>query len=199
MATLNKPYVRRNGILCLSAYCVCFVLTGCEVGKGEGEIFGTMQVPQCDLQGDYDLEASYFSAEDREERLDIVVQRGSAVQIRSDGMFIIVTDTNEVFKHWLNQPIAVDDEADSLVQMVFYLNESCDLKWGDTPVALSGVAGTITFEGIYAPEQNDNEEISATLSDVAFEGASSREEWSGTLGGYFKFTFSRGRPAQRFP
>lgn len=177
----------------------CLAIGGCEVGKGEGDIFGTMFVEECGLEGDYNLDPSFFVAEDREERLDIVMQRGSAAQIRSDGMFVLVTDTNEVFNQWLNKPIAIDDEADSLVQIIFYLHESCELKWGGTPVSLSAISGTIVFEDIYAPEQNDSEDISATLTDVKLEDPSKPDERYGTLGGYFRFAFSRGRPAQRFP
>ncbi|MCB9667296.1 MAG: hypothetical protein H6715_04140 [Myxococcales bacterium] len=174
-------------------------LVGCEVGKGEGDIQGSVVVRDCGLSGAYDLAPTYYAAEDSEERLDIIIQHGSDLQIQSDGVFLMVTDTSDIRLHRLGAPLPIAYGYEAPVQLVLYLNESCDIGRGTNPVSLNAVSGTVVFDAIYAPLVNDNESIDAQLHDVKLEDPKKPTERYGSLDGYFRFTFSRGRPAQRFP
>ncbi len=176
------------------------LIAGCEVGEGEGELAGTVVAEACDLNGEYDLNPTYFAAESYEKRLEIVVQRGSDLSINSDGLFVTVINASEVREHYLGTPLKVAYGFREPIQAVMYFNDSCEIDRRTNPVALNAVSGTIVFDKIYAPGVNeDDENIAATLSDIKLANISEPESGYGTVNGYFKFTFSRGRPAQRFP
>lgn len=176
----------------------------CSVGNGTGEAIGPVVAPDCDVDEPmYDLQPSFFSGEVTGEQMNIRVQRGSDIEGFADGIMIAVRDVNEVFETRIGLPIVIDDDYDTLVQMILYLNETCKTGFPDEfrsqPLILHGVGGTITFRAIYAPDI----EPGATLTEATFEGVEFRDrddpERSATMTGSFSFFYQRGSPAQRFP
>lgn len=179
---------------------------GCSVGEGTGEIGGhVVALDFCDLdEPEYELVPSFFSGEVTETALDMRIQRGSALEQFADGLFIHVRDTSEIRRQRIGLPIPLDGDPSSLVQIVFYLNETCESGFPSDhrrrPVVLEASAGTITFDAIYAPEIDTGATgIEAELTDVQFVDPATPEERHATLDGWFSFFYQRGAPAQRFP
>jgi tRNA-specific 2-thiouridylase len=171
------------------------VLPACEVGNGEGEAKGTVHIPKCDLDGDFDLDPDYFAADAFEESLIIRVQHGGDFVQFADGLVFGVSDRHVVADS-LGTPIEVvapdpddNDAIPPLVRASFFLAKSCE----ETP-GLTGTSGTVTFSSIYSSE---TDRIAATF-DVHFDdvvgGAATAD-----LAGSFDFDYERGRPAQRYP
>lgn len=179
----------------------CMVLWGCSVGSGEGEVQGTVNAPSCELDmADYDLDPTFFGADPVEELLEIRIQRGSDLEAYSDGLGILVRDAKRVRAELIGIPIELTGEADALVQMSFYLNETCPPDRRTGPVHYEAVAGLIVFENIYAPTlTEDDVETAARFNDVSFVDPESPDERHARLSGRFRFLYTRGRPAQRFP
>lgn len=188
--------------LAAAALCAC-AIAACSVGQGDGEIGGTVSIPDCDLDGEYQLEPDFFVAQALDDAVELRVQRGSDWEIYSDGMIIFVHDVARVRNEQLGLalPIGPDETTgEAQVEITFFLNETCrlELRREDSLVALQGVGGTITFNDIYAPQvDEDAVETRATLTGAVF--ADPEPMRSATLSGRFSFLYNRGRPAQRFP
>lgn len=176
----------------------CLALAACSVGHGEGELYGRVEVPDCDTTERYELSPSAFFAQAVEDLLRIRVQRGSDLEVRSDGVAVLVADASRLKREFLGQAIDVaGDEPE--IDVSVYLNESCPPGRDRTPVALGAVSGTIRFDAIYAPRVDDDEvQIRAVLEEVRFEDPRN-DQRSAVLSGYFDFLYVRGSPAQRFP
>lgn len=176
----------------------------CSVGHGEGEVSGTMAVAGCRAEGPYELGPTAFMAESVEQVLKIRVQRGSDIEVRSDGLAVLVEDASRVKRELLGTDVAVGGARplrDTMprVDLSLYLNESCPAERDRTPVVLGAVSGTIRFRSIYAPRVNDDEvRIAAEFRGVRFEDPRVADRWA-VLDGSFDFLYVRGRPAQRFP
>ncbi|MCC6876984.1 MAG: hypothetical protein IT378_21950 [Sandaracinaceae bacterium] len=152
-----------------------------------------------------DLRPTFFTAEVTGGRaLNIRVQRGSDLETFADGMFVLVRDATDVHRHRLGLPMPIGAEYDSPVQLVFYLNETCDSGFPNdhrTPATiLQATGGTMIFDAIYAPEVDPAAAlIEARFEGVELVGSDRAEESSGTVEGWFSFFYQRGAPAQRFP
>ena len=186
----------------LTAVCA-LVLASCSVGHGEGEVRGTVFIADCRREGPYELSPTAFLAQAAEQVLTVRVQRGSDMEVRSDGLAVIVEDATLVKRMLLGQdiPIAVPLGGDlgPRVDLTLYLNESCPAERDATPVVLGAVSGIIRFHEIYAPEVDKKEvRIQADLRDVRFEDPRTDDRWA-VLDGTFDFLYVRGSPAQRFP
>ncbi len=181
------------------------VAGGCSVGQGQGELSGYVVAPDCDIdEPAYDLSPSFFSAEVTARQLNIRVQRGSDIEGYSDGVMIQVRDVNEVFRNRIGIPIPVDPEDSSLLQAVFYLNQTCPSGFPDffdtQPVIMEAQSGSIVFDAIYAPDIEAGAVlIEGELQDVRFAATDAPEVTNGSLSGHFSFFYQRGSPAQRFP
>jgi hypothetical protein len=170
----------------------------CSVGHGSGELKGEVSVPDCKAGPAYDLRPSAFFAQAVEQLLRIRVQRGGDLEIRSDGIAVLVNDASDLKRHHLGQTIDVAGEAPR-VELSIYLNETCPPGRDKTPVVLGAVSGSIRFDDIYAPRVDDDDvQIRAELTDVRFEDPRNPERWA-QLSGFFDFLYVRGSPAQRFP
>lgn len=183
-------------------WAVLAVACGCSLGAGEGTVQGTVSAPFCELQdAPYDLEPSFFAAaEAAEGLLEVRVQRGSDLESLSDGLTLLVLDPVDIRQNRLGEAIPIRATFDHPVRMSFYMNETCPISRTDNPVNYEGVEGEITFTSIYAPALGeDSVETAATFSDAVFVDPRSPAERSARLDGTFRFLFSRGRPAQRFP
>lgn len=174
---------------------------GCSVGTGTGEISGTVTALDCDLrEAPFDLDPNFFGGEVIDRSLAIRVQRGSDLQVFSDGLFILVQDSAEVRRERLGAAIDVSDGRRALVQMTLYLNETCKPGRREAPVAMVGVEGTAVFEHIYAPQLDDQDVLTRVLlENVRFIDRERPEERHAEISGNFEFAYNRGRPAQRYP
>src|SRR5690606_19913884 len=185
---------------------VALLLAGCSVGGGDGEIGGHVVAADfCGLDDpDYQLHPSFFTGQVTGTALHMRGQRGSALEPFADGRIMHVRDANEVRRQRIGLPILLDGLSSSLVQIVFFLNESCEAGFPSEhrrrAVVLEAVSGTITFDAIYAPDIDPGATgIEAELTDVVFVDAAAPEERHATLSGWFSFFYQRGSPAQRFP
>ncbi len=182
------------------------LLAGCSVGEGQGEIGGeVVAAGYCNLdRPDYELRPTFFGGEVTENQLNIRIQRGSRVESFADGLMLQVLDLNEVKSQRIGLPIPLTGEDTALVQIIFYLNASCDSGFPNElrrrPVAMEAVAGSITFDAIYAPDIDAGAtQTAAVLTDVRFVDAGAPDQQNATLNGSFSFFYQRGSPAQRFP
>ncbi len=180
--------------------------SACSVGDGQGEIAGhVVASDSCGLDDpSYELRPSFFSAEVTEDILNLRVQRGSALEQYADGLMIQVLDVNELKRQRLGLPIPLEGRWTDLVQVVLYLNESCEAGFPSEhrrrAVLMQAVGGSIRFDAIYAPDLDPGATgINAELIDVELVDASAPDERRATLRGWFSFFYQRGAPAQRFP
>lgn len=174
-------------------------LTTCSVGHGSGTVGGTISIADCRREAAYELRPSSFFAQAVEQLLKIRLQRGSDMEIRSDGLAVLVEDATTVKRAYLGLPLPVGPQFKPTIDVSLYLNESCPAERDKTPVALSAVSGTITFHAIYAPRVDKDEvRIAAELTQVRFEDPRTTERWA-ELSGEFDFLYVRGSPAQVFP
>jgi hypothetical protein len=175
------------------------LLPACSVGHGEGEVSGTVYVAGCRREGPYELRPTAFLAQAAEQVLRIRTQRGSDIEVRSDGLEVLVEDASEVRKSLLGQEIPLGGDERPTIDLTIYLNESCPAERDSTPVVLGAVSGTIRFDAIYAPQvDDDGVRIKAEFRGVRFEDPRTAERWA-ELDGNFDFLYVRGSPAQRFP
>lgn len=175
------------------------VLSACSVGHGTGDISGTVQVAGCRQAGRYDLSPTVFFAQATEQLLRIRVQRGGDLEVKSDGIAILVEDASLVKEEHLGEALSLVPGTEPRIDMSVYLNESCEPGRDQTPVVLGAVSGTIRFDKIYAPQvKKDEVEISVTIENARFEDPRNADRWA-ELSGDFDFLYVRGSPAQRFP
>ena len=179
---------------------LCWLLlsVACSVGHGEGEVAGTINIAEC-RTGSYELQPTVFFAESAEELLKIRIQRGSDVEVRSDGMSVLVEDAALIKRMFIDQNVQVALEDEPRIDVSLYLNETCPAERDRTPVALAAVSGSVRFSAIYAPEVSKDEvRIAAELTNVRFEDPRTDDRFA-VLNGRFDFLYVRGSPAQRFP
>lgn len=184
-----------------SVWLLAALLAGCSVGHGDGEVDGVVAIEGCRREGPYQLRPTAFFAEAAEQVLKIRLQRGSDIEVYSDGIGVLVEDAAEVRRAYLGVdiPVGADVGDTPRVDVTLFLNESCPPDRDKTPVTLSAVRGTIRFTSIYAPQvDKDDVRIAAELTGVRFEDPRVDDRWA-ILNGRFDFLYVRGSPAQRFP
>lgn len=179
---------------------LALLAAACSVGDGVGEAKGAIDAPACGLSGAFDLDPDFFGAEFFEHGLTITLQRGGDYQVDSDGMLIDVPDIAEVNRHLGSSlPVRYEPDAnlaalDEAVRVSLYLNETCS---DDEEVGLVGVRGQVSFVTIGDGRIDEADPIEGSFS-VDFAEPSGRGA-TGHLEGFFRFRYTRGRPAQRFP
>lgn len=184
---------------------VSLLWASCSVGHGDGEVDGVVSIEGCRREGPYQLRPTVFLAETAEQVLKIRIQRGSDIEVYSDGIGVLVEDAALVRREFLGQAIDIADPQlpdggdGPRVDVTLFLNESCPAERTKTPVTLSAVGGTIRFAAIYAPKvDKDDVRIAADMENVRFEDPRVDDRWA-LLNGRFDFLYVRGSPAQRFP
>ena len=192
------------------AIALCSVaLAACTTGSGEGSASGLVWAPDCGFEGDlFDLEPDFFAMDPSEsvEILDIRIQKGSNFSLVSDGISILVTDAEMVQSDLVGTDIELfrgspspNPVPPSVVQMTFYLNDTCDDR-SDVPVVYESVSGTIRFDRLFVPwEENETRETIGAFANVEFVDPSDPVERRANLSGDFRFIYARGQPAQPFP
>lgn len=191
--------VSRPSYATWSALCALLAIAcGCSLGSGEGELDGTLMIPGCEHDGAYSMDPDFFVADPLEDGIEIRVQRGSDWEVYSDGLSIYIEDAAALRDERLEQPIDLMLEPD-VANLTLYLNATCPHGRDGAPVALTAASGTVTFHSVYAANASKKRvEISANLDTVVFRDEGDPDR-SAVLSGYFRFLYTRGRPAQRFP
>jgi hypothetical protein len=189
---------RKSLLFAACALAAMLALGACSVGHGDGEVVGEVNLPGC-RAGAYSLNPTAFYAQTAEKLLRISVQRGSDIEVRSDGVAVLVEDASLIKREWLGKELPVGPLGEPRIDMTLYLNASCPAERDMTPLVLGAVRGSIRFEQIYAPRVDKEEvRIQARFSGVRFEDPRNDERWA-ELAGRFDFLYVRGSPAQRFP
>ena len=117
----------------------------CSQGEGDGQITGTLNVPNC-WTGAFQLNPDFFAAVPYRETLQLRIQNGSDFETFSDGVSILLTDISQIrpdpsngFPGRYGQPQKVAlppevtppgvpvkaDPDPALVNMSLYLQKSC--------------------------------------------------------------------------
>ncbi len=181
-----------GGWIAAAAACLAIAIApGCSRGSGEGSVAGTIDLPACDLDGDFDLDPDYFAAEVFDDSLTIRVGRGADLLQYSDALVLGIADVSQVAEGAPVQVVAPDPSSDSPqappVRASLVLARSCDDASG-----LTGVSGDVTFDSI---STDFGDEIAARFA-IRFEDVVAGEG-SADLQGDFRFTLQRS--SQRFP
>jgi hypothetical protein len=176
-------------------------LMACNPGTGVGEVSGIVTVRDCDLLNEsIELEPDFFTAEETTRGLLIRLQRGSDLQVRSDGVWISVNDVDELYRSSRGAAIPLSTAADTPVTLSLHLNGTCAGDWTDVPVVLQAESGTVVFDEIYAPRVNDeSQRIVGRFDNVVVRDPGDPSRRFGRIRGTFDFIYNRGRPAQRYP
>ncbi|MBK8169193.1 MAG: hypothetical protein IPK60_02475 [Sandaracinaceae bacterium] len=173
----------------------------CNPGAGAGEAHGTLTATDCGLEdAPFALAPDFFTAEAVRDELHMRLQEGSDLQIRSDGLTLVVTDAARVRSTQLETPLLVGEGEGVDVRMSLYLNSRCHKDRHETPVIMSASEGSIVFHDIYAPLVDDRAlRIAADFDNVQFSDPYDPEARHAVLSGSFEVIYNRGRPSQRFP
>ena len=183
---------------CLIGGWVLALSSGCTVGEGDGYVKSDkLYIRDC-WNGGFDLRPDFFATNPFSDNTQVIrIQRGDNLQDVSDGLMILVTDTQEVQERLgdeleVGMPVGVScpgrpvvyDENPPLVNMSLYLHDSCHTQAGATVHSLSGLGdatgaagaggatsmlgGTITFNSLFSGDINE-QDGSKRLTEASFE------------------------------
>ncbi|HLV68464.1 MAG TPA: hypothetical protein VKY73_21760, partial [Polyangiaceae bacterium] len=159
-------------LLSLSALC------GCSVGEGEGWVVSDRLYMEDCWNGPFDLGPNFFAANPfREEHLIIRVQRGDAIEERSDGLTVLVNDLQEL-RQRSGEPVSiglpvgvappgtpiVETETPPKVSLTLYLHNSCHLQ----NAAIHSLSGEIVFNALYSGNPAESH-ADRRLTEATFE------------------------------
>ena len=195
------------------------VALGCSTAEGEGEVKSErLYVEDC-WNGPFNLEPTFFGANPYRETLTIRIQRGDNLEEVSDGLIVLVQDTDKIRNEALGKPLVVGmppgvsppgvpiqfNPDPPLVHLSLYLHDTCHEQNG----TLYSLDGSITFDALFSGDPNeDNADdrlteaaFSATFADPRHILPSGDIDPGRTsqVTGSFRFYFQRGQPAQPFP
>ena len=195
------------------------LLMGCTVGEGEGSVTSSRLFVENCWNGAFDLRPDFFATNAFSDETQLIrVQRGDNLQEVSDGVMVLVNDTQAVLAR-KNQEILVGlpggasplgvpleyNPDPPLVTIALYLHDSCHTE----NATLHSVDGSITFSSLFSGDVNE-QDASRRLTRASFtaqfanprdldpEGETDPSLIS-TVVGKFSFYFQRGQPAQPFP
>jgi len=188
----------------------------CSTGAGDGEVRGSVTLPDCGLvRSDWDMGVDFFAASYYENTLAIRVQNTGQDEAFTDGILIMVRDVKEVSRRLGEAfPVTVEPAIDtfveegpdagtptttrgSLARATLYLNESCPgNRYGFTDGE-----GEMIFDSIYVPDEQKRVAGSFRLRFVDPRSWESPDDIGphAELVGDFDFNYARGSPAQTFP
>jgi hypothetical protein len=184
----------------IACFLCAWLASSCAKGSGEGNAVGQVWAPDCGLEGQpFELDPTFFAMQPSNsvEIIDIIVQRGSQLQIYSDGLAVFIRDPELLKESMLDTEIDFQ-LLDSPVEMTLYLNQTCP-GIARIPVVYTAVSGTIRFDSLFVPWlDNETKETSATFTNVELVDTQEPEERRAILSGNFWFLFERGMPPQLF-
>ncbi len=192
-------------------------IVACSTGAGEGRIWGSVYLPDCDLEKDaFDMEIDFFAADYFDNTLSIRLQRSGQDPIFSDGLILLIRDVKEVAAAGgeVEHEIAVEPSleafkengvvdgiprtaANSSARVTLYLNGTCP----GNRLAFTDGAGVYQLTHIYIPGKQKRIKGSFHLEFIDPRFWESPEDFGphARLSGEFDFNYTRGRPAQTFP
>lgn len=99
---------RRGAVGAIAALAILVSVTApsCTIGKGQGQVTGTISAPDC-WTGTFDLVPDYFAAVPYRDSLVLRIQRGSDFQNFSDGISVLVDNAQAIRASELGQPLSV--------------------------------------------------------------------------------------------
>src|SRR4030095_9748126 len=122
---------------------------------------------------------TFFGAQGVEDILVMNIQKGSGVELVSDGIQVEVLKASEVSTSHIGEPIALSADTykpRGLVYVTLYLNETCRPTMKHVPGVHVANSVTIIFNAIYAPKVDEKAvETSATLENVVLSDTDSPE------------------------
>ena len=193
------------------------LLCACTTGEGQGEVTSDrLLVTDC-WNGPFDLQPTFFGANPyRQQTLFIRVQRGDDAVDVSDGLTVSIGDLEEVRARRgesvrVGLPAGVSPPGVSRpagatpapVSMALYLHSTCNRQNG----VVYAVDGSITFDSLFSGDPNELE-ASERLTEAHFDAefadprtieSDAAGDAVSQVGGWFRFFFQRGPPAQPFP
>jgi len=192
---------------------------GCSVGEGEGSIKSQRLFVRDCWNGAFDLRPDFFATNVFSEESQLIrIQRGDNLQEISDGVMVMVLDTDGVraalgtaFEVGVAKgasppgvPIVYDPDP-PLVNISLYLHDSCH----EHNATLHSIDGSITFSSLFSGDVNEQDgserltraSFSARFADPRdlVPGEEPDEAVVSQVEGKFSFYFQRGQPAQPFP
>jgi len=197
-------------------------MSACSTGAGDGRIWGSLYLPECDLRtDDYDMEIDFFAASAFENTLTIRLQRTGKDQAFSDGVLIVVRDVAAVSESietdgQYQDEIRLDPSLDTFIEngpsvgvplttwdspasVTLYLNATCP----DNVLSFTDGTGEILFESLYMKDKEKRILGSFDLRFLDPRYWQSNEDGKfgphAHLQGEFDFNYTRGSPAQTFP
>ncbi len=192
---------------------------GCTVGEGHGSVKSDrLYIRDC-WNGAFDLRPDFFATNPFSDQTQVIrIQRGDNLQEVSDGLMILVNDTQAVRGQLdtaldVGLPVGVSppgvpvvyDPDPPLVNISLYLHDSCHTQ----NATLQSIDGSITFSALFSGdvnEQDGSERLTKGSFTARFAdprdltpGQDQDETLISTVRGDFNFYFQRGQPAQPFP
>ncbi|MFO0555135.1 MAG: hypothetical protein U0271_42550 [Polyangiaceae bacterium] len=202
------------------------VVAGCDsVGEGKGDVESANLYARDCWNGKFDLKPDFFAADPFRNTMHIRVQRGGDLLEVSDGIILLVDDTEDV-RSRLGEAIPITlppgvappgvpvgelcgdgGACNSPVHLSLYLLDSCHTE----NTVLYATSGTVTFDQLFSGDPNE-EDAAEKLTDGHFDVmvGDPRDIVEDDAGGWtfqnqsqvtgsFRFYFKRGQPAQPFP
>ncbi|MDD5308415.1 MAG: hypothetical protein PHU25_13925 [Deltaproteobacteria bacterium] len=195
---------------------VVVALAACSTGAGDGEVRGSVSLPDCGLaRTDWNMGVDFFAASYYENTLAIRLQNTGQDQAFSDGLLIMVRDVEFVSKRLGEKlTITVEPDIDTFVdagpdagipvtthgspaRATLYLNDSCP----GNHYGFTDGEGELTLDSIYVPDEEKRVAGSFKLRFVDPRSWKSSDDIGphAELEGDFDFNYARGSPAQTFP
>jgi len=209
MIQLHRPAI--------SLFAFVFLATSCSTGAGDGEVFGSVDIPECGLKTDhFDIGADFFAADYFDNTLTIRIQNTGQIPTFADGLFFVIRDVatmDAAGKDTEHKIEVIPDIATFLAlgpdagtptttkaspaRATLYLNDTCP----DNHLAFTDGAGTLTLKSVYIPGKQKRIAGSFQLEFVDPRHWKSLEDTGpyAQIEGYFDFNYTRGKPAQTFP
>lgn len=95
MGVTSKRAFARIVSLLVSGLAAASVMPACSQGEGNGQVKGTLDVPDC-WTGSFDLKPDFFGAVPYRQQLQLRIQQGSDFETFSDGVSILIYDTTKI-------------------------------------------------------------------------------------------------------
>lgn len=196
------------------------VLAGCTTGEGKGSVRSDRLFVRDCWNGSFDLRPDFFASNPFSDETQVIrVQRGDNMQEVSDGLMVLVNDTQAIRNGLLGQDIPVglavgvappgqpiEYQPDPpLVNLSLYLHDSCHTQ----NATLHSIQGSIRFYNLFSGDINESNgserltdaEFTASFADPRDLNPDSTADPAvvSEVTGNFNFYFQRGQPAQPFP
>jgi hypothetical protein len=199
---------------------LAWLACGCTTGEGNGDVTSEQLYVRDCWNGEFDLQPTFFASNPFSDETQVIrVQRGDNLVEVSDGLMVLVNDTQAIRDSMLGQPIPVGlaagvsppgvplelDPNPALVNIALYLHDSCHTQ----NATLHAIDGEITFDRLFSGvinEPNGSDRLTEASFTANFAdprdlapGETQDDSVISEVTGNFTFFFQRGQPAQPFP